>query len=175
MRATQVGPLALLATYSLWASAAPIDQATARKELQSQYAIFAEAERKSDVKTVISMTTPDFTFHTIDGRTMNRQQYEAYASQRAARNRKANAQWKMNTKVAVAIGQIRLQGDRAIVQATLNMTGTAVNKMGVRYTSRTSIADRHTWIRTGAGWKLKRSTQERYTTTSDFVAPPSNQ
>lgn len=160
----------LLAVAAMGRSApAPAAQAAVRQELEAHYARWAQAIKAKDraalQQFIEQETTPDFVSRGPEGTQTRQQVLDALKS--------TNEPWEPPQELRVKIDRLTLQGDKAVVRVSDQAEGVTTDRKltgdasGKPHRLVTRGVNRDTWVRTAAGWKLKRHEVLEVKTTLD--------
>lgn len=139
--ALAVGPQALRA-----------DTAAVRKALSERYAASDAALRKKDAGALMGMVTKDFTVKTAAGQILTAKQLPALLQQEfAAIKEIKDSRWR--------ILDLKVKGSTATVKMTQTLTGVIVGQDQKTHTLSSTNVSLDTWVRTSAGWKLRKSVE----------------
>ena len=127
-------------------------------ELQAANDVMNAAEKKKDLRTLMSFLTSDFTCVGTHGETITRAKREA--------------NWKGNFKAQSAgfvkstkVEKLTVTGETAVIIIHNNLTfpffdremnGHILGPQKVNHTATLDDYERQIWVKTGSGWKMKR-------------------
>jgi len=156
-------PLILAVVTAAGSAGIAVSETPLQRALSQEYVRYNRAIKAKDIQTIMGMLTPDFSWHVGDGKALNRQQ-----------TRKALAEYldeiRFVEKADFRIEKISAAGKQAHVVVTETISAlipAGPNKMQRRVTTETL---KETWVRTGRGWKVKKS--EILKTRETLVAMP---
>lgn len=154
------------------------DDATdaARRQIQALYAKRSLGASAHDIRALLDILAPGFSFRYVQGPIANRKVWEDglrarmdEADAQARRAKQSGGQWKNPERVATVIQKIAVHGDRATVTALTTTTNTASYPQGLAYTAVLEETSEDTWVKTALGWRLLTIEQVRNKTITDEV------
>lgn len=167
---------ALIAAVSCLIGGVRRDESTeaVKKQIEAMYARRAEAALNHDVRGVLDVLAPGFSFHYVQGQIAHRKEWEdglrARMEQTAEEGRRAarsGGTWKNPERVSTVIQSISVMGDRATVTAVTTTRNSAAYPQGLSYRATLEETSRDTWLRTALGWRLLTIEQTRNRTMTD--------
>jgi ketosteroid isomerase-like protein len=125
------------------------DDAAVRKALQARYEQFSAAFKRKDVKAVLALGTPDFTWKLADGRVLN-----ARASEKAMQEQlgEVKAVHSMTTR----IDKLQVEGLTATVWTTGTVQATVAGEAGKTHKLVSTGKSKDVWVNKGGKWLIKR-------------------
>ena len=134
-------------------AADPASEATTLKQVLSrEYVRYNRALAAKNIPAILDMLTPDFAWNVGDGKTLNRQQTRAALQEYLdGIHVVKQAAFRLETVSSQAPG-------RARVVVVETVTAVVPGERGAGRRERTTTERlRETWVRTGSGWKVKKS------------------
>lgn len=116
-----------------------------REAMHAVYDKVVAAYNKKDAKAVIALTTPDYKWTMLDGKTLNHKD-----SLDEIKNEFANivsGKWKVD--IVNAVGQ----GSLCLVVARYQFDGILMDVAKKTYPARIVSTERQTWVQTADGWR----------------------
>ncbi len=155
------------------AASADTPEATARKEIETQFAKLVvytqqmvEDSSRANIQAFMSLFASDYVAKNFDGRTLNRRQMEAALAKDMQRitqlMRALDAAYRL---LPIQIASLSLRGNTATVIA--NETGVfaftdttgRLGLVGQTHQLTNTKKSRYVWVKTGPTWKIRRSEQ----------------
>ncbi|MGC8667552.1 MAG: nuclear transport factor 2 family protein [Chthonomonadales bacterium] len=150
-RGVRLGVCAVLMVV-LGAQGLRADVTAVRKALSARYAASDAALRKKDARVLMGMVTPDFTVKTAAGQTLTAKQLPALLEQEfAAIKEIKDSRWR--------ILDLKVKGNVATVKMTQTLSGVILGQDQKTHTLSSTNVSVDTWVRTSAGWKLRKSVE----------------
>lgn len=137
----------LLISLSLYGCAST---GTVQREIQAAIDASIEADRRQDVAARLALLTPDFEVVTLDGRVLRRPDIE----RGIADFQKSTIAFGPATRTTIE--RITVSGDVATVFTNQHLVRTVRGPAGSPVERISNIRHRETWVRTPAGWNVKR-------------------
>jgi hypothetical protein len=148
----RIAPLLVLFAASLAPAPARAD---ARSELQALYNRGLQSYRKGNPDFLINLQTPDFTMKLPDGRTINRRQANAQIRNSIQAFKKLQPGRKPPTIDTRVLG-VASRGNQAVATVASSATFSTKDAQGKSHTIRSVSTERHTWVKTPKGWRVRR-------------------
>lgn len=120
-----------------------------RRDLEAMYLTQDEAIRKKDFHAFVRTFAPDYSVKLLNGDTLNREQIEGYIKSDMARTKRVE-------KSASSIDSLLVRHDTAIVVVTHEATRILEDAHGQPHRWENQVIHKETWIKTSAGWKIRR-------------------
>ncbi len=128
------------------------EDAAVKKAIAGQYAKITQGYKTKTLKTILEVTTSDFTIKTQTGQIVTRQQLEAAFSQQMSFLQKV-------TESSFKINKLTVKGSEATLEVKSTLSGIVADLQQKGKThALDSVTDyRDVWITAGGVWKRKRS------------------
>ena len=130
-------------------SAAPVDPALVRREIEAQYAKLADATQREDLAGMLSVRSPRMEVSGPDGRRLDYAQMVEYARGWLELN-------KQPIKVKFTIKEIVMNGPDEAAVTVYQQGSRRQDLAGAERTMEHSVTQRETWVRTPEGWRIIR-------------------
>jgi len=148
---------------------AKADDAAVKKAITAQYAKITQGYKTKTLKSILDVTTSDFTLKTQTGQIVTRQQLEDLFSQLTSFFQKVS-------EYSFKLNKLTVKGSEATVEVKSTLSGVVVDmqQKGKTHTLDSITDYRDLWVSAGGVWKRKRSEIVKTTTKidgKDVVAP----
>ena len=125
------------------------EDAAVRRELEAAYARLAAAYEKKDADAFMLDRTPDFTAKSHFGPVAGFQQVRSGVQRRMERIQRVNF-------LRLHIRELSVRGTEAVAVTSQEFSRLVTDREGKEHTVvSTGTVQRETWVKTGAGWKMK--------------------
>ncbi|HXG23583.1 MAG TPA: nuclear transport factor 2 family protein [Chthonomonadales bacterium] len=121
-----------------------------RKEINTLYKKLAVAMKKKDVKTVMSLATPDFSMKMPNGQVQKAEAIEASMKQMFSATKSID---KLETK----IDSLKIQGNKAVAVSTTAFACTMQDAQGQMHKYTENSTSRDYLVKTKKGWRFQRT------------------
>lgn len=129
------------------AGQARADDASVRKSLTANYLKISEAFRKNDIAAIANLMTPDYVAVQPKGKKLSHD--EVLTSLSRQRQVLVNVDWQRK------IGKLTVKGNEAVATIQSRMAGIMADPNGKHHNILMMSSSKDTWVKAGAGWKLK--------------------
>lgn len=121
-----------------------------RKEINTLYKKLTTAMKKKDVKTVMALTTPDFSMKMPNGQVQKAGAIEASMRQMFSATKSID---KLETK----IDSLKIQGNKAVAVSTTAFACTMQDAQGQTHKYTENSTSRDYLVKTKKGWRFQRT------------------
>lgn len=136
-------------------SAATAGETTFEQALSREYARYNHALAAKDIRTIVGMLTPDFSWNLGNGKALNRRQTRAALIEYFAGIRSVErAAFRLGT-ISAGAGQVQVIVTETVTVLVSPESGNARQRRRRRRTTTEKL--RETWVQTNRGWKIKKS------------------